>query len=559
MSRSLHLPCAPALLLGSLIASLMLATPSAHAGTYVGAISGGAAPTITPADASEGSSFSPGYQYAEGSADVSPMSPGANSTFTLQANPGAVPITTAFTWVPDAGQTLTTDPPPPCVLVEQDAGMRWYPRDLYGTATCDGTLDPGVPGATPSTGLFWGSSPDSPGMSSSATSYSGKSSPGPSFSVSCKPTGSYTGQAGLEGSVTGEVDLSCGASVYPITLILAGMTKDSSGNDNILIGQGCTASLSGIPSNLLPYVTYNWSVSGITFQSWSPTTPADPNALPPTPMNLNATYYVSGPGPLNIASPHWYWQDLAGPETVTCTATVTPPAGQGNSFTITATANVALKIPSSGFYYKTGRVQINNINTSTYGSGYSLYAGPTSSVPYGITYTEQVNTPAPFSQGGIWNFVQLVAPGAWYTPAGGTEQPYPVPSSTFPVVVNYNGYHGLDTQYPLAPGPYGTQITGGYADNNLPFTAFDGPALTSLLDTNVNYHVSEYFETYVMYQPPGNDSQWVPLTRLDWNWQANDAIPTFWENWNNANDAGTISATQEVNSPAFPLWSLIVH
>ena len=76
------------------------------------------------------------------------------------------------------------------------------------------------------------------------------------------------GNVTLDCTPTAKIDAgSCGVSyqptlVSPVLLTLGGTTPDSSGNLNILVGQSCTASLTGIPSGGGWSVTYQWSVSG---------------------------------------------------------------------------------------------------------------------------------------------------------------------------------------------------------------------------------------------------------------------------------------------------------
>ena len=71
------------------------------------------------------------------------------------------------------------------------------------------------------------------------------------------------------------------AAVVPFGINLTGTTPDATGNANILVGQGCGASLSGVPSGFtVDPKSYQWLVHGTTFQSWTGT--QNLTATPPT-------------------------------------------------------------------------------------------------------------------------------------------------------------------------------------------------------------------------------------------------------------------------------------
>ncbi len=325
---------------------------------------------------------------------------------------------------------------------------------------------------------------------------------------------------------------------------------DSSGNPQIMVGQGCTASLSGgIPSGCT--VSYQWSVSGNTLQSWTVSN------------DQTSATLVSGFGPATNPTAHWFWSDVPGPQTVTCKATITPLAGQGAPFSVTASQTVTVARPQSTLNTLVGRVQINNLNQSLYGAGYALYVGGVGSFANGITYKTTVTTPAPFNvynSGGLWNLVQIVTPNSWHTPLGSSEQADP-----------NNGRSGLDTYYPLYPGPHSATNPGGVPANGYQVATdpFDGPGfggLTSANPININYRVSEIFQTHLMYLPPtsNGDVCWVPLETISWYWSANDTIPLShrpltWANWNNSVDAGIIRVTGINDQITNPTWIQLIH
>ena len=458
------------------------------------------------------------------------MSPGANATFTLQANPGAVPITTTFTWVPDAGQTSITDPPPNCVLVEQDAGVRWYLRDLGGTATCDGTLDPGVPGATPVTGDFWGSSPDSPGMVSSATSYTVKYSPGSSFSVSCKPTGSCTGQAGTNGSVDGEIELSCGASAYPITINLSGGIGSNTAK-HLLIGQQLTATLTTWP---LAPTSYYWGISGgVAFKNYT----ADDSSGVYTPLGYETdsqlvTYFCQ---PTTMA-------------TVSCLVHLAVPAGASpaSGLDVTPTQTLTVEKPSALLDVAIGSV--TDLPTSTNPIGVQLqqfYMYPQSGNAEGISWNGTLTTPAAYvtdGDYGSWNWTQLIT-AQRQQKNNGVYWQFAVNTTTPATVIN--NVSVLDGSYPYGYFWYPSDGTRtGNADS--PYQPLDSSIAIR------EYDVSDSFNDYLMYLPPGSGSLPVAMKRSSWYWDF-QALKDPTNAWSTSGENAQWGFVGDF--PAFPTWT----
>ena len=406
--------------------------------------------------------------------------------------------------------------------------MAWF-----RTGTCNNGLVPAVALVQTTSGDGSAQHPYSTtGTADSNTTRYKTMAGGATVTLTCTPEAKAAGNNG-----TG-VTVGYTASISPVFVIPTGAIQDSSGNYNILVGQGCTSSLTGIPSFTAASggtVTYSWSVSGITLQSWAVYNSAEFGST---------AVAVFGIGVMTNPTAHWYWSDAAGQKTVSCSARVTPPAGEGSPFTITATKTVTLVVPLNSPGVHTGRVQINNLS-STYGTGYALYAGAGNGSSNGIVFTDQVYTPTPFAVGqGAWGFVQIVTPGSFCTPAGGSEEPFPPPPAT-----NYNGVTGLDTRCPYA---------GLFPADNTGHGTIDGPGIEPLSDFYDNYRVNEPYSMYVMYTPPGIDSCAVPLTRIDWNWQANDTNPGTWANWSTLIDAGTIQSTGMTFNPPPPQWSIQV-
>jgi len=328
----------------------------------------------------------------------------------------------------------------------------------------------------------------------------------------------------------------------PVNIVLGGVTVGS-GQNNILVGQGCSASWVPVQSGGRVYATlsnYNWTVPGNTFQSWT----------------ASSSSAVLSPGYGDPTQPtvHWYWSDTAAKKTVTCTATATPPPGLGAPFSVTSTQTVNLEVPLYSATPSAGRVQINASYPNR--SGYWLYAGEGNPGPTrGMQWKVRVPTPTDFAgqSGGGWYFDQIVTPGRWKTPFGGSEKPWPI-----------NGMVGLDKSHPYPP-PAGSPIpppgmpTGSFATDGSEITSGDSPA--QAVDNNyTNYRVMESFKTYVMYVPPGSDVQPVPLHEIDWNWKTPGSTGVQkpdggWSNWPDGTDAGTVTSTSSAKQTVHPVWT----
>lgn len=543
----------------SLMAVLVL-SPVARAGTYVWqttdangrvtaespAYTGGMV-SATPSQGNSLLPFTTHPPYAPNTANpfyrgyalggCSTDSQGNASSVTLTA---AGQLTAKFTWQP----AYPGEPAPTSVIVYQDCqAVLTNNRNATADTSCVCTDGLGGNAPLPSNGAQTESYKYSAGTVASDGTVSVSCTPNAVYNIKCP--------AGVGNYAAGEAFAAYKATAYPITINFTGTTPDSSGGENILVGQGCTASVSGIPADLMNNTShppvYNWSVGGNTFQDWAVTYVAG---------SSSTAHLTPGPGPTTNPTAHWYWSDTTGQKTVSCAVTITPPDGQGPSFTVTVTKAVSLQVPINSLVPSTGRVQTNNLDPTDYGTGYTLYAGAGNGNPHGITCTALIQTPALFatSTTGIWNYVQLVTPNTKATHSGQAEQPYPAPPA-----INYNGYRGLDTTYPLTPGPYSGSYPGGWSANNVTHVSFDGPA-ANLRDTFINYNITETFITYVMYSPPGNDTRWVPISYVSWYWTANDSIPDGgWANWDNTVDAGIVRVTVLQNTATHPEWSILIH
>ncbi len=464
-------------------------------------------------------------------------------------NSPAQPIVATFTWQPASGQTSATDPPPPAVIVEQDCTASWGANEVDGTASPSGTADCGLPGATVS------STTNSSGMvtsvTSSGTAYSSVSSPGASFSIPAQgggqyqPSASFSISSGTSGAGNGSAGVSYHVQAFPMTISLIGTLTDSSGNpildgngnQQILVGQGCKASLSAVPQGCT-VSSYQWSVSGTTFQDWEPSTSA----------NSQASFYDPGPGVQTNPTYHWYWNDqMQQTETVTCTATVTPPAGQGAAFQVTATQNVTVYVPTlSGDNNQVGMGYIRTTQSGNVTETDMIALQPGNPpAGNGSIWTAAVSLPpAPTFGMGQWAYLQLIKPEEYLT-VGGQQ----VTSKD-----TMNG-EGLDAGFPYM----GTFFTDGRPD-----TQGDAPKIGTLNSGVTNAVLTSSFHTYLMFQPPANSSndiKWVPLAESLWTTNFNASLAPYdsWIDYPAGQSVGQVGLDYNfVPQNSFPSWSRIV-
>ena len=226
----------------------------------------------------------------------------------------------------------------------------------------------------------------------SETTYAVQSSPGASFTATCSPSASITGPANRPSGANGSVSVYYSASLVPVTLTLPGTTKDSSHQDNSLIGQGCSSTLSAGAATLSDY---QWDAGGAVFdqfqvapdQSWGHATPVPSDQW-------------------QQPSPHWHYLQYDGPPiTVTCSATASI-----NGMVI-GTVKGQRKVEVWPPYYYMGA----NVGPCTIVGDVVQAGGVDTNTQPGINFTGRVGTPALFATPGVgagtsdgfWAFLQL--------------------------------------------------------------------------------------------------------------------------------------------------------
>ena len=243
------------------------------------------------------------------------------------------------------------------------------------------------------------------------------------------------------------------------------------------------------------------------------------------------------------------------PEMVSCTATVTPLAGQGSAFTVALTKTITVFRPvwtatGTGGYMQVNTHQMNN-------GSYSFYAGPTASEAAsglygGMNWRATLDSSIHPELGiGTLDLAQIVTANVTYT--GG------VPSSTHTNPLN--GRKGLDVVY-----PYGWNATSYSSDqSHWTYTSNDSPGLPGLDSIPVSAASLSYsFEDYLMYTPAFS-TQAVPIAYIHWQADGNATIPVT-NNWsdylfqNGSDAAGTVfpnATTTFTPTNTFPSWTVI--
>ncbi len=273
-----------------------------------------------------------------------------------------------------------------------------------------------------------------------------------------------------------------------------------------------------------------------------------------TPPNPNASYEVDGSGPLDIASPHWYWNDLKDQtsETVSCTVALTPPTGQGAAFNVTVSQKVIVRVPDWAATGTGGYMQVNT--SAPQDSNYELWAGPGTGEKGGMYWNATVSTPTQPTFGtGKLEVVQTVTSNDSYTTCTTPRQQHNDP---------LNGQTGLDGQCPIY-NYVCTEVAQPYQQDDNPGLRVTGIGGSSVA-ASATFKGS--FKDYLMYEPP-NSAQWVPLSIFTWSTNGVASIPTTgsWSDYatqhGGSDAAGTVSpstSTPFVRTIHFPSWTQII-
>ena len=311
--------------------------------------------------------------------------PSPQNTATTLTVTGKGPVGAKFVWQP----AYPNEPAPATVIVQQQCTIQ-----ANGTSTGNGTLsvlsDTGLGQTRSLAGQIVGvqyalASPAADG----------------SVSVSCSPSVSMNGSSGTNGAgvysnAEGNFSLSYTVSIYPVTLTPSGAIKDSSGNYNILVGQGCTGFITAGPAT---FSNFRWSIPGDTFKSFVMGNTAATMLSPSHPygrVNYLTATDLTGP------APHWYWKngtDSGSPQAISCTATASI---NGVAIgTVTGSNVVNVWTPYHKFSYE----------PSTLGTSYLNWGTASVATESTIDFEGVVGIPQFFysfyAHTGVWQFTQL--------------------------------------------------------------------------------------------------------------------------------------------------------
>jgi len=424
-------------------------------------------------------------------------------------------INTTFTWQP----TYPGEPPPDSAILTQTCTAAYY----------------GPMGGNCDDGLGSSHAYSEGGYTCSETKYTVQSSPGASFTATCSPSAFITGPANRASGATGSVSVYYSASLSPVTLTLSGTTKDSSGNLNILIGQGCSGSLSVGGFQL---TDFQWTISGDTFAKYeikNSTVPIDT-----TVASVGHVTYLSSDD-LTSSSPHWYWKhglsDPVGgtasgePQTVSCTAQATSPITGLSIGTVTGQRKVSVWAPYHKFHYDL---------TSAPPTSYLNWGTSNVATESTISFDGSVGIPEFFYEAyagtGIWQFTQLC-------------QLSRVAIPSYYVVTN--GYV-LDAEFNYSSGQGSPWYADAVLAANQYTTHFSSDSPSQPLSGPPQIGINDSYWTYMMFQPPGADVSWVPIHKMERQWQA--ALHSFLAIYWYADPPGTLKVSSDVPSSEFPIW-----
>jgi hypothetical protein len=179
-------------------------------------------------------------------------------------------------------------------IAKEVGSAQWvdFNDDTNSGSASDGLGDSEI-GTEPHTGLFEGLS--------SGTHYA---------QITPNDDGSVTVKISQSASASTAVQLSINVSVYPVQLDISGVTVDSSGGLNALVGQGITASLSGMPPECTSR-NLHWQVDGEKVAGFY----ASPIVYSYVFKCFSGIEVGNGgavqlaPDIWSTAAPHWYWSD----------------------------------------------------------------------------------------------------------------------------------------------------------------------------------------------------------------------------------------------------------
>jgi hypothetical protein len=298
--------------------------------------------------------------------------------------------------------------------------------------------------------------------------------------------------------------------------------------DNWLVGQMVDLKAVVDPAGL-NNLSYQWTVPGNTLYAWN----ANLNQAAATP--LKADNNGTGTGDQEIK---FFWVSTANsPESDKVQLTIKDASGK--SYNAFVTFNV---------FEPTAQIQATQGQIGTYANSQLFAYGPNAPGQMGgMNLSTTVTLPAQFNgENGFWNYVQTATFNRTVIDTQGNKLVSPA-----------NGKTGLDTTFPYGLNnmtKYATTAPDGTAANptgNQAGATWDAPQST--IDPTVIKSVTDAdsFDTYVMFRPSGNNSQWVLLDDVQWSWSGTASWNGAWQILNPLAPAPKI-----VNVSDEPSWTL---
>ncbi len=237
-------------------------------------------------------------------------------------------------------------------------------------------------------------------------------------------------------------------------------------------------------------------------------------------------------------NPHWYWKK---------------GSDSGDEQTVSVTADASVNGVSIGSVSAEKKVKVWTPYEEMRANGGDAIVEAETSVQGPIVFHGAVGTQDLFREGGggygTWEVTQLCNINRTGTnPLGFTS----VISTDDLVLDSEFNYASKNLPGAAAdPAPWPANST---ADLSNEKTWSDAPEhdLTGLVAATCN----DTFNTYMLYMPPGIDSQWVPLHLLVWTWNVNISTSggtalTPWQPY----PPGTVTVQSDFDTSSFPTWS----
>lgn len=194
-----------------------------------------------------------------------------------------------------------------------------------------------------------------------------------------------------------------------------------------------------------------------------------------------------------------------------------------NGISSTATAVFDVQRPTAALSSVGGTTKVDN-------STPNLYLGGVTNADVGIIITRGT-TAIPNGFSGDFQFVQLISGQVIRSPVGGQPVTTLIPA-------------GLDGCYPYAL--------------NQQSSINDTPGFL-LATRGYVFEYGEYdahWNTYLMFKPTGNNSDWVPITRLDWAWHGSATLDPNSLQWT-PNDISPPGNPNGTDTTDYPTWNRV--